>query len=50
MTEGEKVLSRKREHDEGIGLASMKGICEKYGGDMKIGYTETVFSVMMLLN
>lgn len=50
LTDGETILSRKREHAEGVGLSSMEHICEKYGGDMKIGYEGTVFSVMMLLN
>ena len=29
---GEKILSRKRENKEGIGIRSMKQICEKYNG------------------
>ena len=29
---GERILSRKRENKEGIGIRSMKQICEKYNG------------------
>lgn len=32
MQKGEKILSRKRKNEEGIGIRSMKQICEKYGG------------------
>ena len=33
VKKGEKILSRKRENnEEGIGIRSMKQICEKYGG------------------
>lgn len=45
-----KILSRKRKNAEGVGLSSMRNICEKYGGDMKLGYETNHFSVMILLN
>lgn len=32
MQKGEKILSRKRENEEGIGIRSMRQICEKYSG------------------
>ena len=32
LKKGEKILSRKRENKEGIGLKSMRQICEKYDG------------------
>lgn len=44
------MLSRKREHEAGIGLKSMKDICKKYHGSLQILYEEQEFSCMMLLN
>lgn len=50
MQNGETILSRKRHNQEGIGISSMKAICEKYSGIMKTEYDDKVFSVMFLLN
>lgn len=48
--ESGKILSRKRRNQEGIGISSMKTICEKYDGTMQTEYKNNIFSVMFLLN
>ncbi len=45
-----KILSRKRENEEGIGLKSMQEICEKYGGTLHIKQENKTFVLMLLLN
>lgn len=44
------IFSRKREHEKGIGLKSMKDICRKYHGSLQTHYEGKEFSCMMLLN
>ena len=44
------LLSRKREHEPGIGLASVREICEKYNGTMQYYDEKDQFAVIMLLN
>lgn len=44
------LLSRKREHEAGIGLASVREICEKYNGTMQYYDEKDQFAVIMLLN
>ena len=41
------ILSRKRDNELGIGLFSMKSICEKYGGEMEVRHEDGTFSVML---
>lgn len=41
-----KIFSRKRYNEPGIGLFSMKSICKKYGGEMEVRYEDNVFSVL----
>ena len=50
LKKGDKILSRKRDNREGIGILSMKSICEKYGGMITFDYDENTFSTMILLN
>lgn len=45
-----KIMSTKRENRVGVGLLSIKSVCQKYGGDMQVNHDENTFSVMMLLN
>lgn len=45
----DKILSRKRENRAGVGLVSMKSICERYGGSMQTQWDENKFTVMFLL-
>lgn len=35
LRDGEKIFSRKRKQEEGIGIWSMRQICDKYGGTCK---------------
>lgn len=46
----DKILSRKRENREGVGITSIRSVCEKYGGSLNIEYTDHKFTCMMLLN
>lgn len=50
LEENGEILSRKRQHETGIGLKSMKDICKKYHGSMQVRYEGTEFSCMILLN
>lgn len=50
LAKGDKILSRKRDNQEGIGILSMKSICEKYGGMITFDYDENTFSTMILLS
>lgn len=43
------LLSRKRENRCGVGLSSMRSVCERYGGSMDIQWDETSFTVMLML-
>lgn len=45
-----KILSRKRHNREGVGITSIRSVCEKYGGSLNIDYTDHTFTCMMLLN
>ncbi|MEE0265486.1 MAG: ATP-binding protein [Acutalibacteraceae bacterium] len=46
----ENIMSRKAKNREGVGLTSIKSVCEKYGGTLNIDYNDTTFTCMMLLN
>ena len=43
------ILSRKRENRIGVGLKTMRSVCEKHGGMMKTDWDEHVFTVLMIL-
>lgn len=45
----EIIFSRKREQRVGVGLQTMRSVCEKYNGSMKNEWNENVFTVLMLL-
>ena len=46
---GDTLLSTKRKGRTGVGLSSMRSICERYGGSMDIQWDEKTFTVMFLL-
>ena len=46
----EKIFSRKSENRIGVGLESMRSICEKYGGSMKNEWNASTFTNFMILN
>ncbi len=48
--EHENIMSRKAKNREGIGLTSIRSVCEKYNGTLNIDYDHTIFTCMMLLN
>ena len=43
------IQSRKRSRGPGIGIASMKEICERHGGMMQTQWSDGVFTVLMIL-
>ena len=46
VEDNKRILSRKRNNEQGIGLSSMKSVCHKYGGEMEVRYENKTFSVM----
>jgi hypothetical protein len=44
-----ELHSRKRAHGPGIGISSMKMICEKYGGTMEMQWDDHSFTVLIVL-
>lgn len=45
----EGLLSRKRENSCGVGISSMRSICERYGGSMETRWDEKNFTIMFIL-
>lgn len=43
------ILSRKRDHAAGVGLESMRSICETVGAHIDIRYDEKTFRVLLLI-
>lgn len=46
---GDVLLSRKRENQSGLGIRSMRSICEKYSGTMNTKWDEHTFTVLFVL-
>lgn len=44
------ILSRKRDNREGVGITSIRSVCKKYDGNLRIDYNNNTFICMMLLN
>lgn len=49
LRENGKLLSRKRDHSPGIGIATMEAICQKYGGTCRFEAKGTRFEASFLL-
>lgn len=47
--EQDEILSRKRKKKPGIGLTSMREVCDRYGGSMEVKWNENTFTVMFIL-
>lgn len=45
----ERIYSRKRKQRIGVGMETMRSVCEKYKGLMKTDWTENTFSVLFVL-
>lgn len=45
----EGLLSRKRKNSRGVGIASMRSICERYGGSMDLRWDEHSFTIVFVL-
>lgn len=46
---GQELLSRKRGNSNGIGISSMRSICQRYGGSMDLRWDDHDFTVMFIL-
>ncbi len=44
----DRILSRKRDNRPGVGMESMRSICEKYGAALDYRYDEKVFQVLFV--
>ena len=49
-TNENNIFSRKREQRIGVGLQTMRSVCEKYNGTMKTEWDENTFTVFMILS
>lgn len=49
IREGERIFSRKRKQEEGIGIRSMRQICQKYGGSCSFQTVGNEFEASFLL-
>lgn len=49
MDKGQEFLSRKRENSAGIGVTSMRNVCEKYNGFSKFNTKDNVFMASFIL-
>jgi sensor histidine kinase YesM len=47
--EKDVIFSRKRDKEQGIGLKSMKEICEKYQGNLEIQWDDEKFTILIML-
>lgn len=45
----EEFYSRKRDNEPGIGMTSMRSICESYGAEMNVSWDSESFSVLFLI-
>lgn len=45
-----QIFSQKGENRVGVGLKTMRSVCEKYGGMMKTEWDKNVFTVLMILS
>lgn len=50
LRDGGRIYSRKRKHEEGFGILSMKEIVDKYGGISKFGAKGREFEASFLMN
>lgn len=47
---GERIFSRKGEKRVGVGLQTMRSVCEKYEGTLRTEWDENIFTVLMVLS
>lgn len=48
-SKGGRMLSRKRQNCEGIGIRSMESICKRYGGTLEYSWDANTFTLCILL-
>ena len=49
FSDDKTMLSMKRDNEIGIGLLSMKSICDRYGGVMEYNWTDDTFNIMFMI-
>lgn len=49
LRKGDALYSRKRENEPGIGMSSMRSICEKYDADMDTKWDDNSFTVLFVI-
>ncbi len=49
LTSGETILSRKRKNEPGVGISSMREVCETHGGSCRFEASGNVFQASFLL-
>lgn len=49
LSSDDTLLSRKRDSQPGVGIASMRRICQRYGGSLDMRWDERTFTVMFIL-
>ena len=47
---GNQIISKKGDNRIGIGLQTMRSVCEKYDGMMRTEWNETTFTILMILS
>ncbi len=49
LTDDDQLISRKRGDRIGVGMLSMKSVCDRYGGMMERSWTDDTFNIMFML-
>ena len=44
-----ELLSRKRDHEPGVGIRSMREVCRRCGGTLEYQWDENTFTLLILL-
>ncbi len=48
--QGDKIFSKKGENRIGVGLQTIRSVCEKYSGIMRTEWDENTFTILMILS
>lgn len=49
LVKGEQLLSRKRENEAGLGIQSMRSVCQRYQGQLQLSWEENTFTLLAML-
>ena len=50
LQEGKEILSRKEGGGHGIGISSVRSVCEKYGGSLQLKTEGDMFMAGIVIN